>query len=200
MADKPESRGNLESPSIGAGEAMSEIKAWFIREVLPLEADLMQFLRHNWRNESDIADLRQDIYVRVYEAANTEVPLSARAFVFATARNLLIDRVRRARVVPIEAATEPDVLDIAGDEPGPDRSVQARDELRRLSDAVDKLPPRTREAFVMRQIQGLSRREIADRMGIAEKTVKRHLEDGVRALADILYSEPPHIGKRHERD
>jgi len=156
----------------------------------------MQFLRHNWRNESDIADLRQDIYVRIYEAARTETPLSAKAFVFTTARNLLIDRVRRARVVPIEAATELDTIEVAADEPGPDRSAIARDELRRLSAAVDSLPPRTREAFVMRQIQGLSRREIGDRMGIAEKTVKRHLEDSVRALADTLYSEPPHIGKK----
>jgi RNA polymerase sigma factor (sigma-70 family) len=200
MADTPEnSRERVESPFLGTGEAVSAVKAWFIREVLPLEAELMQFLRQNWRNESDIADIRQDTYVRVYETACGEVPLSARGLVFTTARNLLIDRVRRSRIVPIEAAAELDPLEIAGDEPGPDRNVIARDELRRLSDAVDRLPPRTREAFVLRQIQELSRREIAERMGIAEKTVKRHLEDGVRAVADILYGELPNLGKKHER-
>lgn len=201
MDDIPrKSRESVGSPSLGAGEAVSELKAWFIREVLPLEAELMQFLRQNWRNESDIADFRQDTYVRVYEAACEEVPISARGLVFTTARNLLIDRVRKSRVVPIEAATELDTVEVADNEPGPDRSAIARDELRRLSAAVDRLPPRTREAFVMRQIQGLSRREISDRMGIAEMTVKRHLEKGVRTLANALYSELPNLGKKHERD
>lgn len=197
MVDIPEkSRESAGSPFLGAGETVSELKAWFIREVLPLEADLMQFLRQNWRNESNIADIRQDTYVRIYEAACEEVPASARGFVFTAARNLLIDRVRRSRIVPIEAAAELTTFEIAATEPGPDRAVIARDELRRLSAAVDGLPPRIREAFVMRQIQGLSRREIAVRMGIAEMTVKRHLEKGVRALADVLYSEPPNLGKK----
>ncbi len=199
--DTPEkSRESVGSPPLGAGEAVPEIKAWFIREVLPLEAELMQFLRQNWRNESDVADIRQDTYVRVYEAARIELPVSARGLLFTTARNLVIDRIRRSRVVPIEAATELDALEIAGDEPGPDRNVIARDELRRLSAAVDRLPARIREAFVMRQVQGFTRREIAARMGITELTVKRHLEKGVRALADVLYSEPPNFGKTHERD
>ena len=55
----------------------------------------MQFLRHNWRNKADIADLRQEVYVRVYEAARKQIPDPAKPFVFTTARNLLIDRVRR---------------------------------------------------------------------------------------------------------
>ena len=72
----------------------------------------MQFLRHNWRNESDITDIRQDVYIRVYEAACQEIPESAKSFVFSTTRNLLIDRVRRERIVPIEAAADLETLDL----------------------------------------------------------------------------------------
>ena len=43
----------------GASAAMRDLKDWFIREVLPLESALMQFLRQNWRDKADIADLRQ---------------------------------------------------------------------------------------------------------------------------------------------
>ena len=53
----------------GAAIATPEVDAWFEREVLPLEGALMQFLQHNWRNGSEVTDLRQDIYVRVYESA-----------------------------------------------------------------------------------------------------------------------------------
>jgi RNA polymerase sigma factor (sigma-70 family) len=174
----------------GAVFAACAVDVWFAHEVLPLEAALMQFLRHNWRNKSDIADLLQDVYVRVYEAALKQIPESARAFVFATARNLLINRVRREQIIPIEAVADLDALGIAMDEPGPDRNVIARDELRRLQEILDRLPRRSREAIVMKQVEGLSRREIAARMGVTEKTVKWHLNEGVRALADILYGEP----------
>jgi len=168
----------------------SEVDAWFVREVLPLEAALMQFLHHNWRNKSEIADLRQDIYERVCQAAQIQLPRQTKAFVFTTARNLLIDRVRAARIIPIEAAVDWETLNVAMDAPGPDRVMLAREELRLLQAALDRLAPRCREAIVLKQIEGLSRREIAARMGVGEETVKMHLTNGMRALADILYGEP----------
>src|SRR5580692_786946 len=140
----------------GAVIAAPEVDAWFEREVLPLEAGLMQFLQHNWRNKSDIADLRQDIYVRVYEAALKGIPESAKSFVFTTARNLLITRMRHEQIVPFEAVSDLEALEMAIDEPGPESTVMARDELRRLQAVLDQLPPRSREAFVLRQVHGLS--------------------------------------------
>ncbi len=175
----------------GAAMSAPEALAWFIREVLPLEAMLTQFLHHNWRNKSEIPDLRQDIYVRVYEAACKQIPDQTKAFVFTTARNLLITRIRDKSVVPIEAVADLDALGIATDIPGPDRALAARDTLRRLQHAIDRLPPRCREVVVLRKIHGLSVREIAARMSVAEKTVKAHITDGMRALANVLYAEAP---------
>jgi len=190
MTEKTEPGLDNVDPRIqGAVITAPEVDAWFEREVLPLEAALMQYLQHNWRNKSDIADLRQDIYVRVYESALKGIPDSPKAFVFATARNLLIRRLRREQIVPIEAVSDFDALGTAIETPGPDSNLIARDELRRLQAALDRLPPRCREAFVMRQVDGLSRREIAARMGVTEKTVKTHLQAAGRALADILYGE-----------
>jgi RNA polymerase sigma-70 factor (ECF subfamily) len=165
------------------------LEAWFVREVLPLEAALMQFLQHNWRNRSDIADLRQDVYERVCLAAQEQAPDNTKAFVFRTARNLLVDRIRREHVVPIEAVEDVDALSMAMDEPGPERATIARDELRRLQAALDRLPPRAREAIVLGRIEGLQGNEIATRMGITEGVVSRHLASGIGTLADMLYGE-----------
>jgi len=173
-----------------------DVREWFVREVLPLEAALMQFLQHNWRNKSDIADLRQDIYVRVFDAARREIPARTKQFVFATARNLLINRIRDQSVVPIEAVADLDALDLAKDEPGPERSVAARDELRRLQSALEKLPPRCREAVILGRIEALPRREIAARMGVSEDTVTEHIAKGMRALADILYAAPADLRRQ----
>ena len=187
--------GDVDPRIQGAVIAAPDVDAWFEREILPLEAALMQFLRHNWRNKSEISDLRQDIYVRVYEAALQKLPESPKAFVFAIARHLLIQRMRRAQIVPIEAVADFDVLGTAIDAPGPERAIIARDELRRLQAALDRLPPRCRQAFVMQQVDGLSRQEIADRMGISDKTVMNHLREAGIALANILYGERAETGR-----
>ncbi len=182
-------RGDAGRARQGAAMNTSELEAWFVQDVLPLEAALMQFLQHNWRNRSDIADLRQDVYERVCQAAQETRPDNTRAFVFRTARNLLIDRIRREHVVPIEAVEDLDALAMAMDEPDPERTAIARDELRRLQLALDRLPPRAREAIVLGRIEGLQGNEIAIRMGITEGVVSRHLASGITALADMLYGE-----------
>jgi len=123
-------------------------------------------------------------------------PSSTRAFVFSTARNLLVDRVRHAQVVPLQAIENLEALAVAADQPGPDAHTQAREELRRVQAALEHLPPRAREAIVLFQIDGLSRREIASRMGISEKTVTWHLNSGMRALADLVYGEAHEMGRK----
>jgi len=190
MTETPDSKRDTADPRSAAMTA-SDVDAWFAREVLPLEAALMQYLQHNWRNQSDIADLRQEVYVRVLESASQKVPDRPKQFVFATARNLLIDRVRREHIVPIEAAEDVGALEIALDEPGPDRSVLAREELRRLQSALERLPPRCREAFVLGRVEGLTGRQIAVRMGIGVAAVSEHLANAFCALADFINTEPP---------
>ena len=180
---------------LGPVIAAPDVDAWFEREILPLEATLMQFLQHNWRNKSDIGDLRQDVYVRVYESALEKLPDFPKSFLFAIARNLLIRRMRREQIVPIEAITEFDALSVPTDAPSPERAAVARDELRRLQAALDRLPPRCREAFIMQQVYGLTRREIADRMGVSDKTVMNHLRDAGLALANIMYGERADFGR-----
>jgi len=188
MTETPDSKRDTADPRSAAMTA-SAVDAWFAREVLPLEAALMQFLQYHWRNRSDVEDLVQDVYVRIYEAAQKEIPEHPRKFLFTTARNLLIDRARRAQIIPIEALPDPETLDIAVDTPGPERNAIARDELRRLQEALDRLPARNREAVVLARIEGLTGREISQRMGLAEATVSHHLSNGIAALADMLYGD-----------
>jgi len=188
--------GDARSREQGVIMSTAGVNAWFVREVLPLEPVLMTYLRHHWPNQSDIEDLRQEVYARVYMAAKQKIPQPVKPFLFTVARNLLINQARAAQVVPIEAAGDFEAFAVAADIPAPDRAVIARDELRRLQAALDSLPPRCREAVILGRIEGLSGREIAARMNVGAPTVTEHLEHGMRLLANLLYGELPNAGNR----
>jgi RNA polymerase sigma-70 factor (ECF subfamily) len=154
---------------------------------------LIQFLNRSGCSKADIEDLRQDVYMRVCAAAYKEIPNLTRPLVFTIARNLLIDQVRHEQVVPIDAVENLDVLSVAIDERTPDRSVIAREELRKLQAALEKLPDRQRTVITLQRIDGLSTREITERTGIPERTVRWSLNEGMRTLAELMLREPADI-------
>jgi len=165
------------------------IDEWFNDEVLPLEPALMKLLRQHWRHPDDLSDLRQDIFMRVYEAAVRDgKPDATAAFVFTCARNLLVDRVRRAQVVPFETVADLEELPVQpSEEFTPERLVDSKQKLELLQLAMDDLSPRCREVVMLRKIEGLSHKEIASRLGIAEGTIEKQVTLGVRALAETLF-------------
>ena len=115
----------------------SEVNAWFVREVLPLEAALMHFLRLSRRNHGDAEDLCQEVYIRIYEAAQKDIPHDpVKPYLFTIARNLLIDRAKRDQVIPIQSMADLDELGIAAGEPAADRAIMARQELMRFEIAA----------------------------------------------------------------
>ena len=68
---------------------------WFTEEVLAHEDALMRYLHRHWHRRDEIADLRQELYARIYEAALRERPAQPKAFLFSSARHLMADRIRR---------------------------------------------------------------------------------------------------------
>lgn len=163
------------------------IDEWFMQEILPLEAGLTSFLRRNWSNEAEIADLRQEAYARVYDAARRERPVLAKPFLFQTARNLIIDRLRQRAVVSIQTMADFDWLNVSEDAPSPEARVAARQELRLLQAALDSLPPRCRRVVTMRKVEGCSQKEVAKAMGISEDTVEHQMAKGMRLMAQAVF-------------
>ncbi|MES2902429.1 MAG: RNA polymerase sigma factor [Pseudomonadota bacterium] len=166
------------------------LDTWFVQEIVPLEHLLVGYLRKNTRDPDSVADLRQDIYVKVYEAAEKEIPLLAKPFLFAVARNLLIDRARQSQVASIVALGLPDSDDYV-DELSPERHALARESLGCFARALAALPPRCREVVELRKIAGLSQRAVAQQLGISEGSVEKQIAKGVRCLADAMSLTTP---------
>jgi len=166
----------------------NELDDWFVREILIHERALTQYLHRCWSRHDEVHDLRQEIYVRVYEAAARSRPTTPRAFVFATARHLMTDRLRRSRVVSIEPVGDFESSNVyLIDEVSPERWFGTRQALRRLVEALDALPERCREVVWLRRVEELSQNDVAQRLGISGRTVEKHLAKGMRLLADHLY-------------
>ena len=121
------------------------LDAWFASEILVHEQALSYFLRRCWPHRDELHDLRQEVYVRVYEAAGKALPTTPKAFLFATARHLMADRVRRSRVVSIEAVGDFESLNVLIEEVTPERWSSGRQTLKRLAEAFDRLPDRCRK-------------------------------------------------------
>lgn len=149
----------------------------------------MRYLSRKSGMQRDAEDLRNDIYIRVLEAAAKARPTVPKAFLFGTARNLLIDLARHNRVVAIDLLEDLDTLNVLIDEVTPERQASGRQQLQRLSRLFDRLPEKCRQVCWLRRISGLSQREVAQRLGITEAMVAKHVHRGMRHLADALYGQ-----------
>jgi RNA polymerase sigma-70 factor (ECF subfamily) len=162
------------------------LDGWFKREVLIHEGMLMRYLARVWPRRDELADLRQEAYARVYEAALSAPPQNPKAFLFSIARYIMVDRRRRERIVSIQAAGDRDFSNDLVEEKTPERTLGAQQELTRLARAFDRLPAKCREVVWMRRVLDLPQREIAQRLGISEKTVECQVSKGGRLLAQYM--------------
>jgi RNA polymerase sigma factor (sigma-70 family) len=162
------------------------IEVWFKREIMRHEPMLMRFLGRVWPRRDEHDDIRQETYARVYEAALKARPERPKAFLVATARHLMADRVRRERIVSIRAGGDNDFLNVLVDEISPEQRASADQELTRLARAFDRLSAKCRDVVWLRRVKELSQKEVAVRLGLAEKTVEKHLSNGARLLAQYM--------------
>ena len=158
-------------------------REWFRETILPLEPRLRLYVRHLRRGATDVDDLVHDTLVRAITTQNWREVGRPWAFLRSIARNLLIDALRRQKVVTIELTGEWDSNAFSDDAPGPEAELLARDELKRLAEAIESLPPQQRKVFVMRKVQDLNIPTIAERLGLSVSTVEKHLVRALRACA-----------------
>jgi RNA polymerase sigma-70 factor (ECF subfamily) len=168
-------------------------------EILPLEGALIRYLSRVWPHSGEVLDLRQDIYIRVYESARRALPTAPKAFLFATARNLMTDRIRHSRVVSIESTQDFESLNVLVDEISPERRFTAREELRVLARAFDSLSDKCRNVVWLRRVEGLTQRETAQRLGLREGAVESQLARGVRVLALAVFGSIDSVDTRRQK-
>lgn len=145
---------------------------WFSEEVQPHDAQLKAYLRSSFPAVRDVDDVVQESYLRLWKVRASTQIRSARALLFTVARRLALDVTRRVKHSPIEQVDQSAELSVTDEAARIREHVEARERLALLGEAIGRLPRRCREVFVLHKVQGLSRRETAERLGLSEKTVE----------------------------
>jgi RNA polymerase sigma-70 factor (ECF subfamily) len=159
---------------------------WLARQVLPHEPDLRRWLAGKRLRGIDLDDIVQETYAILAGLDCVEAIRNPKAYMFQTAYSVILGQVRRAQIVSI--STIEDIGQLAGEDesPSPETEVSDRQELQRLTEAIAALPPRCREVFVLRKIHGLQQREVAQKLGVSEGTVEKHMHNGLKVLGALF--------------
>lgn len=154
---------------------------------------VFNFLLRSVQDRSRAEELLQDVFLRVVRSKDRYQP-SAKftTWLYSIARNLCVDESRRAKFRDHQSIDAPRrgkdgdgspmVAQLAAEQVPTDEAAEAPTIRDRVAAAVQTLPDEQREVFLMRQISGLSFREIADAIGIPENTVKSRMRYALEKL------------------
>ena len=139
---------------------------------------------------TEAQDLTQEVFVRVFRTLKS---FRSNEGSFATwlarvTRNLLIDHYRRTRQERITDSIEDQLptLEQEGKAERPDQALAGREASEILQNALQKLSPDLREAVILRDLQEMEYREIAQILNIPEGTVKSRINRGRAELGRLL--------------
>ncbi len=148
---------------------------------MPHEAAVRAWLRRARVSPQDVDEVIQDAYCRLSMLDSIDHIDRPDAYFFSIARNLLLRRLKRERVVPIDAIAE---IDAFNDDlhPSPEQQAAARLDYAKMLDFMSTLPERCRTIVTLRKIQGWSQKEIAAHLGTTEKAVEKQVWVGMKAI------------------
>ena len=161
---------------------------------------LLGFIRQRVGNEADAEDILQDVWYQLTTTVDTEPIEQMSGWLFAVARNMIIDRYRKRRPEPLEPllqdGEDPTGADLSGilldDSLNPETANLRNLFWKTLQEALDELPEEQRMIFVWNELEGMPFKEIATLTGVNVNTLisrKRYAVLYLRERLLTLYHE-----------
>ena len=169
-------------------------KARFANVVLPYLADAYALARWITGDRADAEDVVQEACLRAFRAIGTFGGSNARAWMLTIVRNAAYTWLSKRRTTPLVAVGDLDDLDRAqladssegGGTQNPETELIAKADAAQLRAAIAALPPPFRETVVLRDLQELDYREIAEVTGVPVGTVMSRLARARRRLIETI--------------
>jgi RNA polymerase sigma factor (sigma-70 family) len=145
--------------------------------------DLRRFLAKRRIIESDIKDVCQEVYLRLLRFDRSEVVKNPQAYLYRVAANVAHDfKLRRARWTGLDDST----LDELAVEASPEQLFETDTRASALARAMAALPPLPRAALVLQYHESLTYEQIAERLGVSRRVVKRAIARGYALMRTAL--------------
>jgi len=142
---------------------------------------LIREVRQRTRGRSDPEELLHAAYLRLLRYKAQHAVENIGAFLVRTAVNIGVDNYRHDRFI---ADVAPDQTGACENSPLQDEVLAARERLERVREGLSRLTPRTREIFLMHRLDDMKYREIAERLGISQSAVEKHIAKAAMFLTE----------------
>jgi RNA polymerase sigma factor (sigma-70 family) len=137
---------------------------------------LVAFLTTHLRSEQEAKEVAQESYVRLLELKDPCTPRLLRAYLFKTATNLALDRLRH-RKVQQRSEEQPESFQDStrGEMIDPAIELLAREQTHQLLGYLQELPIKCQHVINLHRLEGLPQHEVAARLGISDRMVRRYV-------------------------
>lgn len=143
---------------------------------------LVRYFSRRISSRAEVEDLVHDVFVRLVRRVGVEEMDNPRGYVFATANSVLVDWLRKREIDRVDKHEPFDPRRHDADAFPPERVLSGQEELARLTTALLELPETTRTIFILRQIEGMRFKDIAERLGLSVSAVEKNMQ---RALVHL---------------
>lgn len=159
--------------------------AWDLHNLFRRHAkDIARSLRRRGVTPEDAADLTQDAFLRVLATPPGEAgsDYNPRAYLYRVSHNLATNQSRRNRLLPTVHLDDEIAAQVADPSPGPEAIVYSRQCLAQTAAALATLPDRTRKAFELHRLSGLTIAQVAEELGLSTTRTWALIHDAYRHL------------------
>lgn len=171
----------LLTPHVTDDRALRDRFGALFRQFYP---ELCSFVGQYVRSRAVAEELVQDLFLRLWERrVEWQGGPPSRSYLYQAARNRAFDHLKRLRIA------ERSALELVDDDTEPpvcEAVLDAEDLRTALQRAIERLPPRTREVFVLSKGHGLTYPQIAEALAISVKTVESQMTRAFRLLRGQL--------------
>ncbi len=157
---------------------------------------VMRFLRRRSPTAEDAADLTQDTFARL-SAVDIGQIREPESFLFTAALNLLRDRARSAKAQQVAMTVSVEDTQLVCPAPRPEQVLDGEQRMRSLEAALSELSPKCRAVFVLFHFDGVTQKEIAQRLRISVSMVEKYVRQALahcQQRLDDLPNGAPGIG------